>query len=64
MFIGSLITVGMNCSLMNVAISNQVFNIIDPSKKKDVLQNYEDLRVSEENANITASIFFYPLTQF
>ena len=57
MFIGSLITVGMNCSLMNVAISNQVFNIIDPSKKKDVLQNYEDLRVSEENANITAPIF-------
>lgn len=56
-FIGGLLVVGINQSLMNVSISNQVFNVINPVNEKNVLLTYEDCKNKEENNSRTPPIF-------
>lgn len=56
-FVGGLLVVGINQSLMNVSISNQVFNVINPVNEKNVLLTYEDCKNKEENNSRTPPIF-------
>ena len=56
-FIGSLIVFPINSSLMNVAISNKMFNMILPENNKDVLKTYEDYNKISEIRGKTPEIF-------
>ena len=56
-FAGSLIVVGMNKRVMNVSISNQIYNMINPSNEKNVLQEYQECKRNEEDNRLTAPIF-------
>ena len=56
-FIGSLIVYPINSSLMNVAISNKMFNMILPKNNKDVLKTYDDYNKISELRGKTPEIF-------
>ena len=56
-FIGSLIVYPINSSLMNVAISNKMFNMILPENNKDVLKTYDDYNKISELRGKTPEIF-------
>lgn len=56
-FAGSLIVVGMNKRVMNVSISNQIYNMINPSNEKNVLQEFQECKRNEEDNRLTAPIF-------
>ena len=56
-FIGGLIVVGINLSLMNVSISNQMYNMIHPDNESAVLTSYEKCLQKEEEKGRTAPIF-------
>ena len=56
-FIGSLIVFPINSSLMNVAISNKMFNMILPENNKDVLKTYDDYNKISEIRGKTPEIF-------
>lgn len=56
-FVGGLLVVGINKRLMNVSISNQVYNMINPSNEEKVLQDFKDFNKNEENNRLTAPIF-------
>lgn len=56
-FIGGLLVVGINQSLMNVSISNQFFNVINPVNEKNVLLPYGDYIKEEDNNRKTPPIF-------
>jgi hypothetical protein len=56
-FIGSLIVFPINSSLMNVAISNKMFNMILPENNKDVLKTYDDYNKISELRGKTPEIF-------
>ena len=56
-FIGGLLVVGINLSLMNVSISNLMYNMIHPNNEKDVNLPYEDCLRKEEDKGLIAPIF-------
>lgn len=56
-FIGGLLVVGINLSLMNVSISNLMYNMIHPNNEKDVLLPYKECEKREEDKGLTAPIF-------
>ena len=56
-FIGGLLVVGINLSLMNVSISNIMYNMIQKKNKKDVNLPYEDCLRKEEDKGLIAPIF-------
>ena len=56
-FIGGLLVVGINLSLMNVSISNIMYNMIHPNNEKDVNLPYEDCLRKEEDKGLIAPIF-------
>ena len=56
-FIGGLLVVGINLSLMNVSISNLMYNMIHPKNEKDVLLPYKECEKQEEDKGLIAPIF-------
>lgn len=56
-FIGGLLVVGINLSLMNVSISNLMYNMIHPNNEKDVLLPYKECEKQEEDKGLIAPIF-------
>ena len=56
-FIGGLLAVGINLSLMNVSISNLMYNMIHPNNEKDVLLPYKECEKQEEDKGLIAPIF-------
>ena len=56
-FIGGLLVIGINLSLMNVSISNLMYNMIHPNNEKDVLLPYKECEKQEEDKGLIAPIF-------
>lgn len=52
-----LIVVGTNAMLMNVSISNQMFNMINPDNNSKAFESYEDFKSKEEKLGSTAPIY-------
>lgn len=56
-FIGGLLVVGINVSLMNVAISNQMFNMINPENSNDIKLTYDELLEHEHQINKSTPMY-------
>ena len=56
-FLGALIAIPMNSKLLNVAVSNRMFNMINPDNNKEIQKNYNDYKNLEIKHNGTPDVF-------
>ena len=56
-FLGALIAIPMNSKLMNVAVSNRMFNMINPENNKEIQKSYKDYKELEIKHNGTPDVF-------
>ena len=56
-FLGALIAIPMNSKLMNVAVSNRMFNMIHPDNNKEIQKSYKDYKDLEIKHNGTPDVF-------
>lgn len=56
-FIGVIIVSGLNLTLMNVSISNKLFNMVHPNNEDDVQMLYDDYETREMEYNKVPEIF-------